>query len=213
MTKDVRYLARKWYIGVMVFMLLVGCQSNTSASTSDLFVLEESISDNDQEVVDSGYENEDEDISTTEEDESQGEWISVYVCGAVVEEGVYELENGSRIYQAIEAAGGVSAEGMESYLNLAQMLEDGQKIYVPTAQEVEEGYMDVGVATEESGKVNINLATKDVLMTLTGIGEAKAEAIISYRETYGLFASIEELQNVTGIKEGVYSAIADDIEV
>ena len=100
------------------------------------------------------------------------------------------------------------------------MVEDGQQIYVPTKEEVENGTFG-GVSGEETvkntessdGKVNINTADKTQLMTLPGIGESKAAAIITYRETHGSFQSIEELMEINGIKEGVFQKIRDMITI
>ena len=140
--------------------------------------------------------------------------IYVYVCGQVQMPGVYRLFEGDRIYQAIDAAGGILSEGDATSLNLAETLRDGQKIYVPSYEEADQ-WVETEAMTEqtESGMVNINQASKEVLMTLSGIGESKAEAIIRYRDEQGLFHSIEELMNVPGIKEGTYLKIKDRISI
>lgn len=141
--------------------------------------------------------------------------IWVYVCGAVHAPGVYELEAHSRVYEAIEAAGGMTETAAFSYLNQAEQLSDGQKIYVPSEEEVSQGQSNE--AKEQSagddGRVDINTATKEELMSLNGIGEVRAEAIIHYREKQGGFSSIEELKEVEGIKEGVFNKLKDRIKV
>lgn len=150
--------------------------------------------------------------------------IYVYVCGQVKAPGVYVLSEGDRMYQVIDLAGGVLPEGDATRLNLAETLYDGQKIYVPSWEETKEsGYEefldenptaishDLQDSTDDL--VNLNKASKDQLMTLDGIGESKAEAIIRYRDEQGLFRSIEELMNVPGIKEGTYSKIKDRISI
>lgn len=207
-----------------VTFIISGCKSN-SDGTSNLLILEEnytdSVEENPTEI--SNLEENPTEITNLEDNEwseietADTAMLSVYICGAINQPGVYELEEGSRIYHIIELAGGMTEEAAESYLNLAEELVDGQKIYVPTKVEVEEG----GVAAlnwslddeNSSGKVNINTATKEELMTLTGIGEAKAESIIEYRESTGAFENIEDIQNIAGIKEGVYSQIEDEITV
>ena len=109
--------------------------------------------------------------------------------------------------EAIEAAGGVTADGEGQALNQAELLQDGQKVYVPGMGE------DLATSNEDDGKVNINLATKEELMTLPGIGESKALLIIEYREEHGAFETIEDLMNIPGIKEGVFHQIKECIKV
>ena len=140
--------------------------------------------------------------------------IYVYVCGQVQMPGVYRLSEGDRMYQAIDAAGGILLEGDAASLNLAELLRDGQKIYVPSYEETAT-WSETELSDEqiENDRVNINRASKDALMTLSGIGESKADAIIRYRDEHGAFGSIEELMDVPGIKEGTYSKIKDRISI
>ncbi len=141
--------------------------------------------------------------------------VVVHVCGQVAAPGVYELAEGSRIYEAIEAAGGLSGQAAPEGLNQAACVEDGQQIYVPSVQELQENSSAAAGETGgvEDGRVNINTAGAEELMTLSGIGEAKAAAIIQYREEKGRFESIEELMEISGIKEGVFEKIKDQIKV
>lgn len=225
------------YVSLFIIILWVGvgCGQSNQASSNELKVLGDEYTDEDENQSSDESQssdanqssNENQSSNTTEETGLSNEvvaeqgMVSVYICGAVNEPGVYELPEASRIYQAIEKAGGMTEEAMETYLNLAEQVEDGQKIYVPTKEEVESGEVEnIGVSistTQESeggsGKVNINAASKEELMTLTGIGEAKAESIIEYRETVGAFSEPEDIQNITGIKDGVYSNIEDEIIV
>lgn len=143
--------------------------------------------------------------------------IFVHVCGAVNAPGVYELEQGSRVYEAIALAGGLSKEAAGETLNQAGVAKDGERIYVPSKSDLEKGMETDGPpettgskATKED-KVNINTSTKEELKTLPGIGDSKAEGIISHREANGPFTSIEDLMQVEGIKEGVYNKIKDRI--
>lgn len=153
------------------------------------------------------------------------EEIYVDVCGAVAEPGVFCLPEGSRVFQAIEAAGGFLPEAAENYVNRAQGLSDGEQLYVPTREEAltmertdtapaggENGEGDES-GTEYAGKVNLNTADESELCTLTGVGASKAKAIIAYREENGPFVSIEDLMKVEGIKEGTFHKIKDEIEV
>lgn len=142
----------------------------------------------------------------------------VHVCGAVNHPGVYELNEGSRIYEAIAMAGGFSEDADEEYLNQAGVIQDGMKIYVPTHQEVENNGTGVKLLNgswEEhtEGLVNINTATQELLCTLPGIGENKAKKIIAYREEHGVYGKIEDIMNVAGIKEGLFQKIRDSITV
>lgn len=139
------------------------------------------------------------------------ECIYVHVCGEVESPGVYELSSGSRIFEAIEAAGGVTKKASEEAVNQAEILKDGQQLYIPSQEELENQYSETGAAAD--GKVNINRASKEELMTLPGIGEAKADAIIRYRQEKGTFDSIENIMEIEGIKEGVFRKIQDQITV
>ena len=147
--------------------------------------------------------------SMEEETDDEAEMIYVHVCGEVNHPGVYKLEAGSRIYKALEAAGGMTEAAAEEALNHAEILSDGQQLYVPSETECMEESAQTG--TPDDGKLNINKASKEELMTLSGIGEAKADAIIRYREENGNFKSIEEIMEIEGIKEGVFHKIEDRI--
>lgn len=148
--------------------------------------------------------------------------IFVDVCGAVNQPGVYEMDPDSRVFQAIEAAGGMTEEASGISVNQAQPLSDGQQVYVPTVQEAEEGSFvpavpettgtGEGMGTED-GIVNLNTADAETLKTLSGIGDSKAQAILAYREEHGGFSSIEEIMQVPGIKESTFSMIKDKIAV
>ncbi len=137
--------------------------------------------------------------------------LVVYVCGAVSSPGVYELPEGSRIFQAAEAAGGFLPDAALEAVNLAEAVYDGQQIRIPFAGETGEGEGISGQTGD--GRIDLNTATVEELCTLPGIGEAKAAAIIAYRETNGPFRSVEDLMQVEGIKEGVYSKIKDKITI
>ena len=149
----------------------------------------------------------DEDAEENTERTEDVEYIFVYVCGAVNCEGVYELPRGSRVYQAIEVAGGFREDADKSNVNQAEVLEDEERIYVPIIGE------EVSSVSEEDGKVNINKASKEELMTLPGVGESRAESIIQYREDVGAFQNIEDSMKVSGIKEGLFEKIKDLITV
>lgn len=148
--------------------------------------------------------------------ETGGTMIFVDVCGEVEQPGVYELEPESRVYEAIERAGGMTDDAAGSYLNQAEKLTDGQKVYVPSEDEAAEGRMVQempGASSPQDGKVNLNTASKEELMTLSGIGEVKAESIIKFREEQGGFSSAEDIMKIEGIKEGVFNKIKDQIKI
>jgi len=139
--------------------------------------------------------------------------IFIHVCGAVKNPGVYEMEAGSRIYEALELAGGMTEDAVENSMNQAEILNDGQQLYVMSESEMKEEKMIAEEEAIEDGKVNINRASREELMTLPGIGESKADAIIRYREETGTFNSIEEIMEIEGIKEGVFRKIEDRITI
>ena len=157
----------------------------------------------------------DSDAADTEDVVASEDTITVYVCGAVVQEGVYELPAGSRISDALLMAGGYDENALHGYVNLAEKLEDGERIYFPDYQELEElGIVPISsTESSESGLVNINTADAEMLKTLPGIGDAKAADIIAYREEHGAFSSIEDIKNVSGIGESIYNRISSGITV
>ena len=145
--------------------------------------------------------------TSKKEETKEKKSIYVYVCGAVMQAGVYELQQDSRVYEAIQKAGGFAENADISEINQAALLQDEEQIYVPAAGEVDHSLKDAG------GKVNLNTATKEELMTLAGIGESKADSIIKYREEHGKFQSIEDIKQIEGIKDGVFQKIKDLITV
>lgn len=140
-------------------------------------------------------------------DKETDEEIYVCVCGAVNQEGVYKLPVGSRIYEAIEMAGGFREDAATAEVNQAEVLQDEDRLYVPTISET------VSAETEDDGKINLNKATKEELMILPGVGASRAESIIQYRNENGGFKSIEEIMQISGIKEGLFEKIKDLIKV
>lgn len=154
-------------------------------------------------------------LTETSQSVSSPVYHYVHICGEVNAPGVYEMEEGSRVFQAIEKAGGFTELAAAEYLNMADMVKDGMKLVVPGIDEIGAKDQFGGeLAKEESdGKVNLNTATKEQLMTLRGIGEAKAEDILRFREEKGLFQSIEDIKKISGIKDAAFQKIKDDITV
>lgn len=133
--------------------------------------------------------------------------VFVYVCGAVQREGVYKLPAGSRVYEAVEMAGGFREDAATSEVNQAEMLKDETKVYVPTIAET------ISAESEDDGKINLNKATKEELMSLPGVGDSRAESIIQYRNENGGFKNIEEIKQISGIKEGLFEKIKHLIKI
>lgn len=146
---------------------------------------------------------------------AQRERLFIYVCGQVRRPGVYELPEGSRICDALEAAGGLTELASPDYWNLARLLADGEMLFFPTEEEAQErqapGQEPSGAAAD--GRVNINTADADRLMALPGIGEARAAAIIAYRGRHGAFSCGEDIMQVSGIGNALFESIKDFITV
>ena len=154
--------------------------------------------------------------------------IMIHICGAVNHPGVYEFEEGDRICQAIEKAGGFTSEADEDLLNQAQKLADGMQLVIPTKEEADKARTEGSGAqeylryeetvsgtdsTDGNGLININTATEEMLCTLPGIGSEKAKSIIAYRAKNGNYKKIEDIMNVAGIKTGMFDKIKDKIIV
>ena len=158
--------------------------------------------------------------------------IFVHVCGAVRREGVYKLPPDARVVDAIRAAGGCTKKAASYGINQAEALKDGVQVYVPTKAElrketdgvdralasigvegVRTGLSSQGMNSGEGGDalININLATKEELMKLNGVGEAKAELIITYRQSKGGFRDIKDIMKIKGIKQKFFDKIKDKI--
>lgn len=156
--------------------------------------------------------------------------IIIYITGAVANEGIYELDENSRIADAIDKAGGITEEANINNINLAFVLEDGVKIYIPkkgdNSNEIKDDTntyiskrsdnIELAQSTKNNNtnnKVNINTANQTELETLPGIGASIATKIISYRNKNGKFINIEDIKKVNGIGESKYEKIKDLIKV
>lgn len=145
------------------------------------------------------------------ENSSNGGEVIVDIAGEVVKPDVYVLPNGSRLYEAIEMAGGLTEAADTRNTNLAECIIDGTKIYIPTEKEAEE---EIKKSFElKCGLININSADSSELQKLTGVGPSTAEKIITYRNEYGRFKSIEELKNVNGIGDKTFAKLKNLIVV
>lgn len=130
--------------------------------------------------------------------------VSVHVAGAVQQPGVYELSAGSRVTEAIEAAGGPVDGAQLDSINLARQVVDGEQVRVPTKGEAG---ASVGLAVD--GRININTATASQLEDLPGVGPVLAGRIVAYREQHGQFASVDALESVTGLGPAIVAGLAD----
>ena len=187
-----------------LFVFASGCKKDSEVEFTQIETGEAVEEDAEQvEVVEDGQN-----IVETKE-------IYVFVCGEVRNPGVYKLCEGDRITHALLAAGGMTDQAADMYLNQAEMLMDGQKVYVPDKEEAEHMEAEEALIKTaiEDGKININVADKSQLMNLSGIGESRAEAIIAYREMNGAFTCVDDIKKVEGIKEGIFEKIKDKIKV
>lgn len=166
--------------------------------------------------------------------------IKVHISGAIKNEGVFELDENSRIIDVIQQAGGLTEQSYTKYINLAEMLEDGSKIYIPTKEEIEnqekqneeqENKKDIETfkntitinqnennqkyksTNQKIEKININTATQEELDSLPGVGASTANKILNYRKENGKFKTKEDIKNVSGIGESKFNKIKDLIEV
>lgn len=200
--------------GDEALLLTTGDVEEYTATTADT---EYGLTENDGQNPDAAM-----DANPTTEAADGTQMVAIYVCGAVRNPGVYYVSETAIKETVVTMAGGFLEEADETYVNLAQTVTGGEQIYIPTRDETVElsfssretvDSQKTDDAEEIDAKININTAGKEQLMTLPGIGENKADAIIAYREAQGRFQSTDELMNIQGIKEGVYNKIKDLIIV
>lgn len=207
LTEKIEYIRKSFFILFLMFLCLQG----TSCGRERIVIQpenEENVNLADEQL---------EEIANSESVEAVTEENKyyIYVCGAVRFPGVFQMSHDSRVYEAIDKAGGLSEDANESAINLALLIEDGQMIYVPTFEEVNNGSFSVDGMTDvaSDGLVNINTAGVDELTTLSGVGKVKAESIIEYRQNNGAFKNIEDIMNVSGIGQGSFDKIKNQIKV
>ena len=204
-------------ISCLMLLLLYGCayQGQVSPAVTVLpeenGVLESGTLQTEEAARDEGAEPPDTDAKSSRSSLRETEMLAVFVCGSVVTPGVYELPTGSRVYEAIALAGGMTDEAAQTAVNQAELLTDGQMIEIPTKEE-----QQVRTAAEEArldGLVNINTAGLEELKTLPGIGDSKARSIIAYREKNGAFKATTDIKNVDGIGDGIYAKLEGCMKV
>jgi competence protein ComEA len=194
--KWIKKYERWLYVGGMVFMAVIFLSLNK---------------DTEEEILPPPIEN-----KKTESIETEKKPLTVFVDvkGAVVHEGVYEVNESSRMKDVIQLAGGFTEEADRTKVNLAAKVQDEMVVYVPKQGEEASTIMSGQVTADgNEKKVNINTATTEELQTLSGIGPAKASAIIAYREENGPFQKIEDLLNVSGIGDASLEKIKEQITV
>lgn len=198
-------------IGFIIYMV-INNQNDNEINFEELVA-----NQNNEENEQAGKDSEN---NTQEETKKE---IVVHITGEVKKEGVVYLEEGSRVVDAIKKAGGETKEADLSQVNLAYVLQDGQKIYIPNKNEKISAYTSENMGDnieqnntttkKEGAKVNINTAGVEELDQLPGIGPAIAQRIIDYRNEHGEFKKVEDIQEVKGIGDAKFSEIKDSITV
>ncbi|SEF99209.1 competence protein ComEA [Eubacterium ruminantium] len=214
---------------LIMFFSFGGCSGKNDVTVIDSYSQNENPEENKDSSTelslnsgktDTLQEPQSEETQSITEDDRSDRYIRVYICGSVQEEGVYFLPEGSIINDALLMAGGYSSDARHGIVNLAEELEDGMRIYFPSREEGSELIAELiqkdnvsETTSGEQGRININTADKNELMSLPGIGESRAADIISYREKNGGFKSIEEIKNISGIKDNIFDKIKDLITI
>ena len=180
--------------GFIIFAIIVGLFVSRSESKTD--------TDNVEGIIQEAEETSTENL------------FFVYVVGAVYKPGVVEVEEGTRLYQVIQKAGGALETADLSKINLASIVKDEQKIIVPYIENKEDKVNDNSANVQAGVRlVNINTASETELQTLNGIGASTAKKIVDYRNQNGDFNTVEEIMNVSGIGQSKFDSIKDDITV
>lgn len=205
-------------VGVIIIAITVGIYFyRTTKDNSEIEITEDNLTTN------TAVENNNEIV------EEENNTIVVHITGEINYPGVVVLKEGARVVDAIEAGGGETDEADLSSLNLAYMLSDGEKIYVPNKEETSQESQEREYITSakdnseqsENGakstgtnfKININTAKQEELTQITGIGESTAKKIIEYRTKNGKFKSIEDIKNIPGIGDSKFNAMKEEITV
>jgi len=204
-------------IVVIIFIIIVVSLKQIKIINDNGFT---KLSTNSEDFVDKGLEN---DVinNTTNSDILNGKkeisTIKVHIDGDVLNPGVVEIPQDSRLQDAVEEVGGLNEDAVTKNINLASRLEDGQKVYIPSIEEVEESnnlikeedYID----NNKNAKININNAGIEELQKIDGVGPSLANRIYQYRIKNGKFESIDELKNISGIGDKKIDAIRDSISL
>ena len=196
-------------VGIIIMIILFFCFDNNGFENSN----KDDLNIYDIALIE-GNENNDEKI------ENKISKIKVHITGEVLKQGLIELDEGSRIADAINEAGNITEFADLSKVNLAYELSDGQKVYIPSIKDETEEYISESAGESvlededvKDGKININTADIDLLQTINGVGESLASKIIDYRKQNGKFKSVEDLKNVSGIGDKKFEDIKDKVIV
>ena len=196
-------------VGIIIMIILFFCFDNNGFENSN----KDDLNIYDIALIE-GNENNDEKI------ENKISKIKVHITGEVLKKGLIELDEGSRIADAINEAGNITEFADLSKVNLAYELSDGQKVYIPSIKDETEEYISESAGESvlededvKDGKININTADIDLLQTINGVGESLASKIIDYRKQNGKFKSVEDLKNVSGIGDKKFEDIKDKVIV
>lgn len=210
---NLKGLAAAGVFAIALFMLAILCGCGDEKEGDELLLVMEA------EAETQPFTRSHEEQSGAALESNEPAKIYVYICGAVEKPGVYCVNEGSRLFEAIELAGGFTLEADRKCLNLARNAIDGEQIVVYTLEETAKGIAPMpengasGTSNADNGLININTASLKELTGIPGIGESRAQAIIDYRDKNGKFKSIEEIKKVDGIKDGLFSKIKDCITV
>lgn len=211
---DLLIVIKKYFKPISIVLILVALFigfkyiDQSSESNEALFRLEDNIDNNPDELMYS----EQSDVESPIKVEISTD-VFIDVKGAVLKPNVYKLQKGNRVLDAISIAGGFAEDADQTKINLAARVQDEMVIYVPKVGEDANIDGNINTFNEEDGKVNINTANEDELLSLSGIGPAKAASIIAYRQENGRFQKVEDLVNVSGIGEKSLEKILDQITV
>lgn len=191
----------KTILAGLPIMAFLACGSMKDPEGLVELLEEQQITTKEQKISD----NEAEDPSSVEQT------AYVHICGEVVIPGVYEVSADSRVCDVLLLAGGFTGNAAQSAVNLAEHVSDGMMVVVPSNEEFQESSIKQEI--KDAGLIDINTASKEELCTLPGIGETRAEAIITYRQKNGSFTKVEDIMLVSGIKTGMYEDLKDKIYV
>lgn len=213
-------------IFLIILSIMIGiiiCYIYSTLYSNDYYVLSDNNNLNPYELIESSNSTNDIDYNIYNNDSNTSN-IVVYICGAVKENKVVTLKENSRICDAIDAAGGLTNDADLTTINLAYILEDGEKIYIPKKGETiqtestsinsqNSSYSNYSSSSLKDNKININKATQTELETIPGIGPSTALKIINYREENGKFKKIEDIKSVSGIGDSKYEKIKNYISI
>lgn len=196
-------------VGIIIMIILFFCFDNNGFENSNK---------DDLDIYDIALIEENE--NNDEKIENKISKIKVHITGEVLKQGLIELDEGSRIADAINEAGNITEFADLSKVNLAYELSDGQKVYIPSIKDETEEYISESAGESvlededvKEGKININTADIDLLQTINGVGESLASKIIDYRKQNGKFKNVEDLKNVSGIGDKKFEDIKDKVIV